>query len=240
MVAPSAGAVVLVPFPFSDLSRSKLRPAVILAGVGRGDYVLCQVTSNPYSDPRAVPLSDQDFRAGSLRHESYARPGKLFTANRSLLRTKVGDLKDEALQRLVTTIVGLLQTGTAALQLVVDTNVVVSALRSRSGASFELLSLIGRSSEFEINVSVPLVLEYEDAAKRQSDVTGLSPEDVDAVVDYICSVANRRRIYYLWRPFLKDPKDDMVLELAVEAQCELIVSYNKRDFEGVEKFGCGS
>jgi predicted nucleic acid-binding protein len=60
---------------------------------------------------------------------------------------------------------------------------------------------------------------------------------VDDVIDYICSVANRRRIFFLWRPYLKDPKDDMVLELAVEARCDYIVSYNKRDFAGVEKFG---
>jgi predicted nucleic acid-binding protein len=118
-----------------------------------------------------------------------------------------------------------------------DTNVVVSALRSRRGASFELLSLVGRSGAFEINVSVPLVLEYEDVAKRQLDVTGLTLKDVDAVVDYLCSVANRRRIHYLWRPFLSDPKDDMVLELAVESRCGIIVSYNKRDFAGIEKFG---
>lgn len=96
MVAPAAaGAVVLVPFPFSDLSRSKLRPAVVLAEAGRGDWILCQVTSNPYSDPRAAAISDEDFRTGSLRVESYARPGKLFTANRDLLVAQVGELKEE-------------------------------------------------------------------------------------------------------------------------------------------------
>lgn len=123
------------------------------------------------------------------------------------------------------------------MQIVMDTNVFVSALRSGRGAAFELLSLVGRGSDFEINISVPLILEYEDAAKRQLDVTGTSGQDVDDIIDYICSVANRRRIYYLWRPFLKDPKDDMVLELAVEARCDCIVSYNKRDFAGIEKFG---
>jgi mRNA interferase MazF len=56
MVTPAAGKVILVPFPFSDLSQSKLRPAVVLAGVGRGDWILCQVTSNPYGDPLAIPL----------------------------------------------------------------------------------------------------------------------------------------------------------------------------------------
>ena len=57
------------------------------------------------------------------------------------------------------------------------------------------------------------------------------------ILDYVFSVANRRKIYYLWRPFLSDPKDDMVLELAVSAGSEIIVTYNKDDFKGVEQFG---
>ena len=110
MVAPTAGAVVLVPFPFSALSRSKLRPAVVLADAGHRDWILCQVTSNPYSDPRAIPLSDEDFDVGSLRRDSYARPGKLFTANRSLLVAQVGVLKEETFRRIITAVVSLLQT----------------------------------------------------------------------------------------------------------------------------------
>jgi putative PIN family toxin of toxin-antitoxin system len=123
------------------------------------------------------------------------------------------------------------------IQIVIDTNVFVTALRSRSGASFKLLALVGASEQFELNLSVPLVLEYEDVANRQSHDNGLSAQDISDVLDYLCSVANRRQIYFLWRPFLKDPKDDMVLELAVEAQCKYIISFNKRDFAGVEKFG---
>lgn len=73
MVAPAAGAVVLVPFPFSDLSQAKLRPAVVLADAGRGDLILCQVTSNPYGDPRAVPLVEASFARGSLRVRSGRR-----------------------------------------------------------------------------------------------------------------------------------------------------------------------
>ena len=109
MVSPSAGAVVLVPFPFSDLSRSKLRPAVVLADAGRGDWILCQVTSNPYSDPRAVRLSDEDFQAGSLRVESYARPGKLFTASRDLIVRQVGNLRDDSFETLIEAVTKLLQ-----------------------------------------------------------------------------------------------------------------------------------
>lgn len=109
MVALAAGAVVLVPFPFSDLSRSKLRPAVVLADAKRGDWILCQITSNPYSDARAIKLSEKDFRTGSLRVESYARPGKLFTANRDLIVRQVGSLKDESFQRVVGAVVQLLR-----------------------------------------------------------------------------------------------------------------------------------
>lgn len=89
MVTPSAGAVVLVRFPFSDLSQTKLRPAVVLADVGRGDWILYQVTSKPYGDTWAIKLEDTDFSTGSLRILSYARPGKLFTANRDLIVRKL-------------------------------------------------------------------------------------------------------------------------------------------------------
>ena len=72
MVALAAGSIVLVPFPFSDLSKSKLRPAVVLASAEHGDWILCQITSNPYSDSRAVQLSETDFQSGSLQRVSYA------------------------------------------------------------------------------------------------------------------------------------------------------------------------
>src|SRR2546423_15079040 len=101
MVTPSAGAVVLVPFPFSDLSQSKLRPAVVLADAGKGDYVLCQITSNIYSDSRAIEIKNSNFASGSLRVVSYARPSNLFTANHSLLVAQVGKLKDNALKTIV-------------------------------------------------------------------------------------------------------------------------------------------
>jgi len=122
------------------------------------------------------------------------------------------------------------------LQIVIDTNVLISAFRSQQGAPFRLLSLIGESSLFEINISVPLILEYEDVTKRYLKEIGLIQKDVSDIIDYLCSVGNRRRIYFLWRPLLKDPKDDMILELAVEAQCDYIISFNKRDFVGIQQF----
>ena len=121
-------------------------------------------------------------------------------------------------------------------QIVMDTNVVIAALRSRRGASFQLLSLVG-SGAFEINVSVPLVLEYKEVLYRELSVLTLAADDVDDLLDYLCMVANRHQIHFLWRPLLKDPKDDMVLELAVAADCDYIVTYNQRDFQGAETFG---
>ncbi len=109
MEAPAKGAVVLVRFPFSDLSRSKLRPAVALADAGRGDHVLCQVTSKPYGDPSAVVLDNTAFASGSLRVTSYARPGKLFTASGDLVTELVGVLTDEARGRIVDAVVALVR-----------------------------------------------------------------------------------------------------------------------------------
>jgi PemK-like, MazF-like toxin of type II toxin-antitoxin system len=105
----TAGSVVLVRFPFSDLSQSKLRPAVVLADCGRGDWLLCQITSNPYSDSRAVQLVDLDFRTGSLRVSSYARPVKLFTAHHTLVATGIGILHEASLKRITDVVVHLLQ-----------------------------------------------------------------------------------------------------------------------------------
>ena len=92
---------MLVPFPFSDLSQFKLRPAVCLADAGRGDWVLCQITSSPYGDPSAVPLEAADFNSGGLLVASFARPGKLFAASSGLVVRSVGTLSPAALARLL-------------------------------------------------------------------------------------------------------------------------------------------
>ena len=111
MVTPTVGSVVLVPFPFSDLSEAKLRPALVLADSGRDDWVLCQITSNPYADPRAVELADADFDIGSLCVTSYARPGKLFTASSSLMVSEAGNLSQATLQSIVQAVIDLLRSG---------------------------------------------------------------------------------------------------------------------------------
>jgi len=109
VVTPSAGGIVLVPFPFSDLSQAKLRPAIVLANAGRDDWILCQVTSNPYGDPRAVRLATSSFSSGSLRSDSYARPGKLFTASRELMVGHVANLSSEAREQLIEAVVRILR-----------------------------------------------------------------------------------------------------------------------------------
>ena len=121
-------------------------------------------------------------------------------------------------------------------RVVLDTNVLVAELRSQQGASFRLLDEVGRG-KFEIALSVPLVFEYEDALLRQAPVTGLSRRDVEVILDYFCSVAHLQTIFFLWRPLLPDPKDDLVLELAVAASCRTVVTYNVRDFRGAESLG---
>jgi len=105
----AAGQVALLPFPFSDLSRNKLRPAVILASPGREDWIVCQITSNPFGDPRSIALTPADFATGSLQHVSYVRPGKVFTAHESLLASVIGTLKPEMLSIVRNAVIGILQ-----------------------------------------------------------------------------------------------------------------------------------
>lgn len=109
MVSPSIGSVVLVRFPFSDLSASKLRPAVVLAGVDRDDWILCQITSNTYADPRAVEIAESDFLSGNLMRTSYARPGKLFSANTSLMQRIAGELTQFKLTAVVDAVITILR-----------------------------------------------------------------------------------------------------------------------------------
>ena len=118
------------------------------------------------------------------------------------------------------------------MKVVLDSNVLVAALRSNQGASFAVLREVGADASFEVALSVPLVLEYESVLNRRTE---LATDDIEKVIDYLCSVGDLREIHFLWRPFLRDPADEMVLEVAVEARAEVIVTHNVRDFRGVEK-----
>jgi putative PIN family toxin of toxin-antitoxin system len=118
-------------------------------------------------------------------------------------------------------------------RVVLDTNVLVAGLRSRRGQAFKLLSLLA-SKRFEVCISVPMVFEYEDVLAREK--IGVSADAANAVIDYLCAVARRQDVYFLWRPFLSDPKDDLVLELAVASGSSAIITYNVRDFAGIAQF----
>lgn len=124
----------------------------------------------------------------------------------------------------------------ASPRIVLDTNVLYAGLYSNSGKSFQLLSAIAES-KVRIALSTPLLFEYEDVLKRNQTVLNLNDMEVDAVLDNLCAVADFQTVYFLWRPCLPDPKDDMVLELAVAAQVPHIVSFNAKDFRLSSRFG---
>jgi mRNA interferase MazF len=107
----AAGQVVVLPFPFSDLSNQKLRTALLLAEAGRGDWIACQITSNPYADSRAITLTDNEFTEGSLQRVSYLRPGKLFTCHESLPINIAGKLNQVALQQARNAVVEMIRSG---------------------------------------------------------------------------------------------------------------------------------
>ena len=122
------------------------------------------------------------------------------------------------------------------MKIVLDTNILVAASRSNRGASYRLLQLIP-DKRFQICLSVSLYLEYLDVLTRPAQQLGLSEENVHAFARYLAREAHLQRIYFVWRPFLPDAKDDMILELAVAAQAQKIVTFNLKDFRGSERFG---
>lgn len=119
-------------------------------------------------------------------------------------------------------------------RIVIDTNVIIAALKSNQGASNRLLQLFG-TGKFISYISVTLIIEYEAVIKRL--LPHLSEQQANDLLDYICATSQHTKIYYLWRPHLKDPKDDMVLELAVASEADYIVTYNKKDFKLAKEFG---
>jgi predicted nucleic acid-binding protein len=121
-------------------------------------------------------------------------------------------------------------------QVVIDTNVLIAAMRSRRGASFRLLELLG-NGKWRPNLTVALVLEYEAILKREFPALGLTITDADNVINGLCSQAGLHRQYFLWRPAANDPDDDLVLEAAIASRSDFILTYNQRDFREAHTFG---
>ncbi len=127
-------------------------------------------------------------------------------------------------------------TGMASLRVVLDTNVIFSALYSDAGASYQLLMSL-EQREIVPCLSVALLLEYEEALLDHLDDFEQTEDEIQDILDYLCSVSVRQTVFYLWRPFLRDPKDDMVLELAVASGARFVVTHNPKHFDGIERFG---
>lgn len=123
------------------------------------------------------------------------------------------------------------------MKIVLDTNVLVAAVRSRQGASFRLLSMLP-DPRFQIALSVALYTEWQDVMSRPAHLpAGMGPEDARSFVRYLASIAHLQDVYYLWRPFLHDPDDDMVLECAVASGSRYLVTHNVRDFRRITALG---
>ena len=122
------------------------------------------------------------------------------------------------------------------IEIILDTNVLHSGLYSSRGASYQILRLIEKGKIKPV-LSTALLFEYEDVLKRNKRILKIKENDIESILDNLCAVSKHQKIYFLWRPFLSDPKDDLVLELAVASETKTIVTHNIRDFREINKFG---
>ncbi len=118
----------------------------------------------------------------------------------------------------------------------IDTNVLVAALRSSSRASHQII-LAADAGRFEMALSISLLVEYEDVTSRPDSGIALTAAAIDAIIGRLAAICHRQPIYFLWRPLLPDPKDDMVLELAIASSATHIITFNKKDFSPASRFG---
>lgn len=121
------------------------------------------------------------------------------------------------------------------MRIVLDTSVLVAASRSRNGASFHLVSMLP-SPDFEIALTIAVYTEWQAVLTRPEHLPpGATPDMALGFVRYLATVAHLQDVHFLWRPFLRDPDDDMVLECAVASGSEFIVTHNVKDFRRVEE-----
>ena len=119
---------------------------------------------------------------------------------------------------------------------ILDTNVLFSGLYSSEGASYKILNFLEKN-KIKIAVSVALLFEYEEILKRNKRILKLGNEEIEDILNFICQIAVHQKIFFLWRPYLKDQKDDHLLELAVASGATHIITHNIRDFNSINKFG---
>ncbi len=121
------------------------------------------------------------------------------------------------------------------MKIVLDTSVLVAAARSRNGASFKLVSMLP-TPEIEIALTVAVYTEWQAVMTRPENLPpGATADDALAFLQYLASIAHLQDVHFLWRPFSRDPDDDMIVECAVAASCEYIVTHNAKDFRRVEE-----
>jgi len=121
-------------------------------------------------------------------------------------------------------------------KIILDTNVLYAGLYSSAGASYQILRAV-EQEQIRIVISTPLIFEYEDVLRRKRPDLKLTDKQVDIILDNLCDLGEFQKIYFLWRPFLKDPKGDHILEVAVASQTGTIVTHNVKDFAGIGTFG---
>lgn len=121
-------------------------------------------------------------------------------------------------------------------KIIIDTNVLLSGLRSNQGASFRLLSRL-RDSRIELFLSNSMIFEYEDVLKRNRESLGMNVSEIDSVIDDLCALSTLKNIFFLWRPSALDPGDDFIVDLAVAAGIDFIITFNVSNFVSARRMG---
>ena len=121
-------------------------------------------------------------------------------------------------------------------RVILDTNVILAALRSQTGASHRLLLTIGHP-QWQSVITPALMYEYEDVARRPGNVPGLSPQQITHILDRVYQLSQRKLTWFSWRPLSSDPGDDAILEAAIAGNCDFVVSFNERHLRPAGEFG---